>query len=68
MFQPEIATTWLTPAVAKSAASVAVHAFAEADQDPGGEPGLGLGERPLQGVAARVAERLEARSATRAPA
>ena len=60
MFQPEIATTWLTPAVAKSAASVAVDAFAEADEDPGGEPGLGLGKRPLQGVAARVAERLEA--------
>ena len=60
MFQPEMATTWLTPAVAKSAASVAIDALPEADEDPGGQAGLGLWERALDRVAAPVAQRLEA--------
>ncbi len=61
MFQPEIATTWLTPAVAKSAASDRSTRSRSPTRIPAASPASGSGKATLQGVAAGVAERLEAR-------
>ena len=59
MFQPEIATTWLAPAVAKSAASERSTRSRSPIEDPGGEAGLRLRQREAEGVTGRVAHRLE---------
>ena len=58
MFQPEIATTWLTPAVVNARGDVAIDPIAQADEDPRREPGLGLREDPRQGLAGVAAPRL----------
>ena len=59
MFQPEIATTWLTPGSRERGREVAVDAVAKPDQDPGREPGLGLGERQGERIARAAPEALD---------
>ena len=60
MFQPEIATTWLTPAVGECRRQVAVDPVAQADQDPGRQSGLGFGQDPGEGLARSPSQFLEA--------
>ena len=59
MFQPEIATTWLTPAVAKSAASVRSTRSRSPMRIPAARPASGSGSDAPQRVAGGVARRLE---------
>ena len=67
MFQPEIATTWLTPAVVKSAATSPVDAIAQADEDPRGESRLGFGEHAGQQLAGIAAPALQQRAGIDGP-
>ena len=61
MFQPEMATTWLTPAVVNAAARSRSTAVAQADQDPGRETGLRLRQDARRGLGRAASQCLERR-------
>ena len=64
MFQPEIATTWLAPDRREGSGEVAIDAVAQADDDPGRQPGLRFGDRGRESIARGASKPLELRRRT----